>query len=67
MNIYREFLGTETEVENKSLFVRFVERCKLVWSKINFEKVKTSKTIKQTNVETPKPVELPQLTGQKKP
>ena len=39
MSIYREFLGTETEIENKSLFVRFVERCKLIWSKINFDKV----------------------------
>jgi len=39
MSPYREFLGTETEIENKSFFERFVERCKLIWSKINFANI----------------------------
>ena len=39
MSPYRKFLGKEDEVENKSLFRKCIDFCKLVYSKINFDKL----------------------------
>jgi hypothetical protein len=39
MSPYREFLGKEDNTENKSLIRRLIDYCKLVLSKINFDKI----------------------------
>ena len=39
MSPYREFLGKESEIENKSFFRKCIDCCKLVYSKINFDKL----------------------------
>ena len=38
MSPYREFLGKEDEIENKSLFRKCIDYCKLILSKISFDK-----------------------------
>ena len=39
MSPYRKFLGKEDEVENKSLFRKCIDYCKLILSKISFDKL----------------------------